>query len=89
MRPLLIAGHGGERLDAFSILIHGQATLSLICALHGWPLVRSDEHWQDRFRHSEAGGPEGLAYKIGLFEQTAREDGWNVKTPGTPGLPGK
>ena len=28
--------------------------------------------------HSDIGQPEGLAYKIGIFERVARESGWVV-----------
>jgi GNAT superfamily N-acetyltransferase len=102
MRPLLTAINNGDRLgwreaETYTRLrndrrqsttaVYAQATLSLACALRSWPLVRSARHWQERFRHSDTGAPEGLAYKIGVFEQIARADGWRVNTPKTPGLP--
>ncbi|MEU6142244.1 hypothetical protein ABZ848_17970 [Streptomyces sp. NPDC047081] len=29
----------------------------------------------------DIGQPEGLAYKIGIFERVAAEDGWRVESP--------
>ena len=67
--------------------IHGCATLALALAVEGWPLIRSAQAWARRYGSSDVGGPEGLAYKIGVFEAIARESGWVVRTPRIPGLP--
>lgn len=61
-------------------------TFALHLALEGWPLIRSDEAWEHRYHWSDAGEPEGLAYKIEVFEAVAREDGFDVRTPRIPGL---
>lgn len=100
MRPLLRAVSNGTRLGWEEtalyaetagrdpvLAVRAQATLALACAVRGWPLIRSDAEWEDRYRYSDVGGPEGLAYKIGLFEAQARRDGWQVRTPAIPGLP--
>ena len=62
------------------------STLALSLSLEGWPLVRSEEHWARRGDSSDCGEPEGLAYKIGVFEEVAAHDGWVVETPTIPGL---
>ena len=61
-------------------------TFALHLALAGWPLIRSEEAWERRYHWSDAGEPEGLAYKIEVFEAVAREDGFDVRTPRIPGL---
>jgi len=61
-------------------------TFSTVLAVHGWPLVRSEKMWADRYGWSDAGDPEGIAYKIGVFEELARESGWRVETPRIPEL---
>jgi hypothetical protein len=35
---------------------------------------------------SDLGGPEGLAFKIRLWEAWARKHAWRVETPRIPGL---
>ncbi len=60
-------------------------TFALHLALAGWPLIRSDELWQER-RYADFGPPEALAYKIEVFEAIARGDGFVVKTPRIPGV---
>lgn len=101
MRPVLRAFSYGDRLgweetglyalllerQEYTVAIRGQATLALACAVRGWPLVRSAADWDDRYGSSDVGGPEGLAYKIGLFEAEARDDGWDVRTPRIPSIP--
>lgn len=101
MLPLLAAFNNGTRLgweetglyarlveqEEYLVAIRGQATLALACAVRGWPLIRSPSDWEDRFRSSDVGGPEGLAHKIGLFEAEGRTDGWGVRTPRIPGTP--
>jgi ribosomal protein S18 acetylase RimI-like enzyme len=61
-------------------------TFALHLALAGWPLIRSDENWERRYNWSDAGEPEGLAYKIEIFEAVSRQRGYEVRTPRIPGL---
>jgi ribosomal protein S18 acetylase RimI-like enzyme len=61
-------------------------TFALHLALAGWPLIRSEETWERRYDWSDAGEPEGLAYKIEIFEAVAREDGLEVRSPRIPGI---
>ncbi len=63
-----------------------EPTFALWLAVAGWPLIRSPEHWAERHRWSDTGMPEGLAYKITLFEAYARRCGFRVETPRIPGL---
>lgn len=98
-QTLLRATRSGERLewqecDAFSArrepfdeVYHlAPGTFALNLALQGWPLIRSTEAWEQRYRWSDAGEPEGLAYKIQIFEAVARQEGYRVDTPRIPGL---
>lgn len=66
--------------------VHGYArsTLALYLALAGRPLVRGPQWWAEAWRWSDAGEPEGLAYKIGHFERTARAAGRRVVSPYRP-----
>ena len=57
-----------------------------LLALAGWPLIRSAETWEQRHNWSDAGQPEGLAYKIEIFEAVDRRRGFDVRTPRIPGL---
>jgi GNAT superfamily N-acetyltransferase len=66
------------RLDALT-------TFSVALAMHGWPLVRSQDLWE-RCRHSDLGPPESLAYRIAVWEAWERHHGWRVETPRIPGL---
>jgi ribosomal protein S18 acetylase RimI-like enzyme len=61
-------------------------TFALHLALAGWPLIRSEEAWERRYHWSDAGEPEGLAYKIEIFEAVSRRRGFEVRTPRIPGL---
>jgi hypothetical protein len=61
-------------------------TFALHLALAGWPLVRSEEAWERRHSWSDSGEPEGLAYKIEIFEAIFRERGFEIRTPRLPGL---
>lgn len=61
-------------------------TFALHLALAGWPLVRSEEAWEHRHYWSDSGEPEGLAYKIEIFEAVFRERGFEIRTPRIPGL---
>jgi GNAT superfamily N-acetyltransferase len=72
------AGAGALRWDAMS-------TFSLALALSGWPLIRSRDDWA-RCSLSDGGAPEGLAYKITLWEAWSHKQGWLVDTPRIPGL---
>jgi GNAT superfamily N-acetyltransferase len=61
-------------------------TLAVHLALAGWPLVRSEENWERRWHWSDGGEPEGLAYKIEIFEALSRQRGFVVLTPRIPGI---
>ncbi|HEX3553926.1 MAG TPA: GNAT family N-acetyltransferase [Thermoanaerobaculia bacterium] len=61
-------------------------TFALHLALAGWPLIRSEETWERRYHWSDAGQPEGLAYKIEVFEAVFRQRGYEIRTPRIPGL---
>lgn len=96
MVPLLVAGRGGGRLRLRrtrwyrameerephgATPFYAMTTLALHLAVRGRPLVRDEASWAQAPQWSDIGEPEGLAYKIALFEQAAREDGWRVGTP--------
>ncbi len=72
--------------DDLHTVLCSLATLSVALALRGWPLIRSDAAWAERRKSSDVGQPEGLAYKIEVFEAVARRDGWMVRTPRIPGI---
>jgi hypothetical protein len=57
--------------------------LALHLAVRGLPLVRGETEAARADRWCDIGEPEGLAYKIGIFERVAREDGWRVAGPYT------
>ncbi len=61
-------------------------TFALALALHGWPLIRSDEAWEQRHGRGDCGDPEGLARKIEIFEAIDRRYGFEVRTPRLPGI---
>jgi GNAT superfamily N-acetyltransferase len=61
-------------------------TFALALAVRGFPLIRSAERWAERHTWSDGGEPEGLAYKIEVFEACDRESGYEVRTPRIPGL---
>jgi GNAT superfamily N-acetyltransferase len=84
-RLTLEEGAQGDDLDV-ELRHLGIGTFAMLLALAGFPLVRSESHWARRYHSSDAGQPEGLAYKIGVFERVAREHGWSVDTVGIPGL---
>ncbi|MEU5883494.1 GNAT family N-acetyltransferase [Spirillospora sp. NPDC047279] len=100
MSPLLVAVRDGERLvleeaplhralrdddDHWTTLLYGRSTLALQLAARGWPLIRSEEAWAEAPHHADLGDPEGLAFKIGHFERTARDNGWRVTVPAANG----
>jgi GNAT superfamily N-acetyltransferase len=91
------AGRDGDRLELreaawlrprsrLDLRHYALGTFAVSLALAGWPLVRSEEHWARRFGSSDAGDPEGFAYKLGIFERLAADDGWVVDTPCIPAL---
>jgi GNAT superfamily N-acetyltransferase len=98
-RTILEAKNDGERLgwtelpeyhaiqeslpDAYW---HAPATFAVHLALAGWPLIRSQESWEDRSRWRDVGMPEGLALMITIFERLDREQGYLVRAPRIPGL---
>ena len=72
--------------NEFDVVLCGLATFAVHLAMAGWPLIRSPGAWAERHGSGDVGQPEGLAYKIELFEAVARRDGWLVETPRLPGL---
>ena len=77
--------HGLENLPIdLSHTIPG--TFALHLALAGWPLIRTEEDWEHRHHWCDAGDPEGLAYKIEIFEAVHRQQGFEVRAPRLPGL---
>lgn len=94
-RVMVTAQNLGERLGweaadlkdlpiGMSYCIPG--TFALHLALAGWPLIRSQEAWEHRYHWSDAGEPEGLAYKIEIFEAIFRERGFEIRAPRIPGI---
>jgi hypothetical protein len=94
MVPLLVAGNAGGRLrlreperyrrmrdERDVVRLYARSTLALHLAVRGWPLVRGEEEWSEAAWSCDIGEPEGLAYKIGIFERVAREEGWRVESP--------
>jgi ribosomal protein S18 acetylase RimI-like enzyme len=92
---VVTARHLGDRLGWEPTALEGTlsekfhcipGTFALHLALAGWPLIRSEEAWERRYHWSDSGEPEGLAYKIEIFEAIERERGLDVRTPRIPGL---
>ncbi len=81
-----LAGMGALRAVRSEVAHEAPGTFALALAVEGWPLVRSDEHWARRRNHSDGGEPEGLAYKIEIFEAVERRYGFAIRTPRIPGL---
>ncbi|GKQ38180.1 hypothetical protein ALMP_47140 [Streptomyces sp. A012304] len=94
MVPLLVAGSDGGRLrlretpqyrragdDRDAVRVYALSTLALHLAVRGRPLVRGEEEWARAHRWCDIGEPEGLAYRIGVFERVARDGGWRVESP--------
>ncbi|MEW2394867.1 GNAT family N-acetyltransferase [Streptomyces sp. NPDC046862] len=92
--PLLVAGSDDGRLrlreteeyrrmvdDRGAVRMYARSTLALHLAMRGWPLVRGEKEGAEAGRWCDIGEPEGLAYKLGVFERVAREDGWRVESP--------
>ncbi|MGW3043562.1 GNAT family N-acetyltransferase [Kitasatospora sp. NPDC001159] len=93
--PILAAGREGRwlRLDETAdyrgcdgwVHEYARSTLALHLALAGWPMVRGPQWWAEAWRWSDAGEPEGLAFKIEQFEQAARtRAGRAVVSPNRP-----
>jgi GNAT superfamily N-acetyltransferase len=63
-------------------------TFALALAVRGWPLICDDDKWHEQCERgwSDFGGPEGLAFKIRIWEAWARSKGWLVETPRIPGV---
>lgn len=61
------------------------STLALAMALEGWPLIRSERHWE-RCRFSDFFHPEALAARIREWEAWSAGQGWRVETPRIPGV---
>src|SRR5688500_10161037 len=58
--------------DSLRALRHiATSTFALHLAVQRWPLIRSPELWERRFDWCDLGMPEGLAYKIAVFEAVA------------------
>jgi GNAT superfamily N-acetyltransferase len=94
-RSMVTARNLGDRLGWEPAGLEGQpiemshtvpGTFALHLALAGWPLIRSDETWENRYDWSDAGQPEGLACKIEIFEAVDRKRGFDVRTPRVPGI---
>lgn len=60
-----------------------EATASLQLAVMGWPIIRSDEAWQEQieFGIAECGSFENLAFRIRQFERYHASQGWFVPRP--------
>jgi len=99
LTPLFEATNGGDVLhwaelptyaamrDSSSwVYYQAPGTFALHLALAGWPLIRSEELWEQRDRWSDAGQPGGLALKIAVFEGVDRAQNYDVRTPRIPGL---
>jgi GNAT superfamily N-acetyltransferase len=94
-RELIIAERRGDRLgwivrrdSSPTLERYAPGTFALALAAKGWPLIRNDAEWRLQLEagYSDAGSPEGLAFKIREFEAWAKQSGWPVDTPRIPGL---
>jgi hypothetical protein len=93
VEPLLVAEREGERLGwrqlsegRSALLWPASQTFAVALAVRGFPLLRSPETWAQRHSWCDGGEPEGLAYKIEVFEAWDRKSGFVVRTPRIPGL---
>jgi len=77
---------GAEETEADE-RVHGHATLAVVLATRGWPLIRSERARTARTRSRDIGPVEGLADEIRQIEAARREEGWDLRTPEIPGLP--
>jgi GNAT superfamily N-acetyltransferase len=94
VEPLIEATREGDRLGWNELPALREArihqavdTFSVALALRGWPLLRTDRSWDERYDHFDGGYPEGLAGKIEIFEAYDRKCGFEVRTPRIPGIP--
>ncbi|AUX45290.1 uncharacterized protein SOCE26_067720 [Sorangium cellulosum] len=74
------------RAEGSEVATLAPATFAVALAARGYPLIRSAARWAERRASSDVGQPEGLAYKIELFEAVDRSYGFEVRTPRIPGL---
>lgn len=85
-RRLLYHDEEPDLPDTFRELSYdARTTLSLAIALAGWPLIRSEHHWECS-QTSDLLHPEALAARIQVWEAWAGRHGWLVPTPRIPGL---
>jgi GNAT superfamily N-acetyltransferase len=94
--PLLVAtrdGREGHRLGWTELgegrpasAHYAAQTFAVALAVRGFPLIRSPEAWARRHASCDGGEPEGLAYKVEVFEAWDRKSGFTVRTPRIPGL---
>jgi GNAT superfamily N-acetyltransferase len=80
---LVLVEHGGDE----GIMAYARTTFAVVLAMRGWPMVRSQQQWRDRWQSSDMGEIEGLAAKIQAFERMHELDGWDLRTPRLLGLP--
>jgi GNAT superfamily N-acetyltransferase len=92
--PLIEAKRAGDRLvwtelvhlRGDAMYFHAGETFAVALATHGFPLIRSDLAWEERYGSTDGGDPEGLAYKIDGWEAWDRKSGFEVRAPRIPGL---
>jgi GNAT superfamily N-acetyltransferase len=92
--PVLAATREGDRLGWTALrdlqgeetYYHARETFAVALATHGYPLIRSDAAWEERWLSSDCGAPEGLANKIEGWEAWELQSGYQVRTPRIPGL---
>lgn len=90
--PVIEAEREGDRLLWRDVsggaegVYRAAGTLALLLATRGWPLIRSAEAWEQRWRSLDFGDPEGLAAKIQIWEALEQQAGHVVRTPRIPGL---
>ena len=65
---------------------HARSTLAVALAVHGWPLLRAGDDF-DEVAGYDVGGPDVLARRIAVFEYLDRRSGFDVRVPRIPGLP--
>jgi len=84
---LVLTEPGTPDSDELSSYFRALGTFSLMLALHGWPLIRSDEEWsQSSSFLPDSGQPELFASMIASNEAYAKKVGWPVRSKKIPGL---
>src|SRR5262249_14225428 len=84
VEPLIEAARGEDRLGWAELpalralrveerIAHATETFAVALAVRGWPLLRTDASWEERFDSFDCGYPEGLAGKIEIFEAYDRK----------------